>query len=120
MKKVFLLLFGLFLTSQFATAQSTVKIGLRVAPGISINRIEDAASSGRNIENDGAGLRFTAGPVFDFFFADQYAFSTGLWYTTRRVGLSNVPVVTRPGDPVPPGGVANGTYNLQYIQLPVS
>jgi hypothetical protein len=110
MKKIALLsLFCLISIAGF----SQVKLGLRVAPNISFNSVNSEGSF-NNIENDGSSLRFSAGPIADFFFAENYAFTTGLWYTVKRVGLS--------GSASDAGGApvnAKSLYNLQYLQLPV-
>ena len=92
-------------------AQSNVRVSLRLAPGLSLNRVNGSETTGTPIENDGAGGRFSAGTTIDFFFADQYAFSTGLWYTPRRIGLSQVPSS---------GTTISGIYGLQYLQLPAA
>src|SRR4028119_466682 len=86
MKKIALLALFFFL-SFTGFSQSPVKLGLRFAPNISFNSVN---SEGRlnNISNDGAAVRFSAGPIADFFFADNYAFSTGLWYTVKRAAIA--------------------------------
>lgn len=112
MKKTALLILALALS---VNGFAQIKIGLRLAPGIAFNGL---VSDGiyNDATNGGTGLRFSAGPTADFFFADNYAFSTGLWYTVKRSSL---------------GGLAqmgnNGTtedlrslYNLQYLQVPLT
>ncbi|SDK79218.1 Outer membrane protein beta-barrel domain-containing protein [Catalinimonas alkaloidigena] len=110
MKKVLFTFLALLLTCSLY-AQSNVKVSLRVAPGVSFNRVNASETANSPVENDGSGLRFSAGPVLDFFFADQYAFSTGLWFTPRRVGLSQVPSS---------GASLQAVYGLQYLQLPAA
>lgn len=110
MKKIALL--ALFVSLTF-TGFSQVKLGVRFAPNISFNSVNSEGSF-NNVTNDGSGLRFSAGPIADFFFADNYAFSTGLWYTVKRVGLTGFA-----GDgtmSVPPKSL----YNIQYLQVPIS
>jgi hypothetical protein len=106
MKKIALL--SLFCCLSLA-AFSQVKLGLRVAPNISFNSV-NSENSFNNVDNDGSALRFSAGPIADFFFADNYAFTTGLWYTVKRVGLSGN---------LADGSSARSSYNIQYLQLPI-
>lgn len=93
---------------------SQAKIGLRFAPTISFNSI-DGEGIYEDVENNGSSIRFSAGLVTDFFFADNYAFSTGAWYTIKRFSI---------GGSIPDGanGVrpANSNYNLQYLQIPAA
>jgi hypothetical protein len=112
MKKIALLsLFCLISIAGF----SQVKLGLRVAPNISFNSVNSEGSYG-NVSNDGSSLRFSAGPIADFFFADNYAITTGLWYTVKRVGLTGtVPANDNAGAQVS----AQSLYNIQYLQLPL-
>ncbi|MDO1446807.1 porin family protein [Rhodocytophaga aerolata] len=112
MKKIALLsLFCLISIAGF----SQVKLGLRVAPNISLNSVNSEGIY-NDLEKDGSSLRFSAGPIADFFFADNYAFTTGLWYTVKRVGLSGtVPANDDSGAQIS----AKSLYNIQYLQLPV-
>ncbi len=94
---------------------SQVKLGLRVAPNISLNSINSEGEF-NNVDKDGSAIRFSAGPIADFFFADNYAITTGLWYTVKRSALSgNAPG----GDATAPTMSARSLYNLQYLQLPL-
>lgn len=112
MKKIALL--SLFCLISIA-AFSQVKLGLRVAPNISFNSVNSEGNF-TNLDNDGTSLRFSAGPIADFFFADNYAFTTGLWYTVKRVGISGtVPANDESGAQV----AGQSLYNIQYLQLPV-
>jgi len=109
MKKILLLLF--VLSFSFASF-SQVRIGLRLAPGVSFNGVTDKnKGDSTQFSKNGAGFAFSAGVNLDFFFSDNYALMTGLWYSTKSAGLK----VTDP---------LFGTYtqkvNLQYVQLPVA
>ncbi len=110
-KSVILLSFALALS---LPAFSQTKLGLRLSPGLSFSRSEAANAS--NIENSNAALRFTFGPIADVFFRENYAFSTGLWFSTRRVGFQAASVTNNNTD------APSGDYyiNTQYLQLPVS
>ncbi len=113
MKKtaVLFLLLGLSL-SGFAQ----VKLGLRVAPSVTVNSVigdGDYENAGPN----GSSVRFSAGPIADFFFADNYAFSTGLWYTVKRASFQ-WPTRFRDANDNDLGNTV--VYNLQNIQIPVT
>jgi hypothetical protein len=110
MKKIALLFVFCLLS---LTGFSQAKLGLRVAPNISFNSVNSEGNF-NNIENDGSSLRFSAGPIADFFFADNYAFTTGLWYTVKRVGLSGS-LNDSQGQPFS----GKSLYNIQYLQLPL-
>ncbi len=106
MKKIALLFFVSFLSVQ---VYSQIKLGFKFSPAIAFNSVVTEGSYD-GVTPNGSGLRFSAGPVADFFFADNYAFHTGLWYTVKRTGIS---------------GTVNGNnlssvYNLQYLQIPVA
>ncbi len=116
MKKTAAVLFLLLGLSMSGFAQ--VKLGLRVAPGVAINSVigDDAFDSA---EPNGTSVRFSAGPVADFFFADNYAFSTGLWYTVKRASFR------MPGGLINPNNTSESfgnqtIYNLQMLQIPAT
>jgi hypothetical protein len=112
MKKSAVLFLAMFLSF---TGFAQVKLGLRLAPGLAVNSVigDDVFDAA---ETNGASVRFSAGPIADFFFADNYAISTGLWYTVKR-GSFRVP-----SGLLDETGTSLGnqtTYNLQMIQIPV-
>ncbi|WP_177199945.1 porin family protein [Flexibacter flexilis] len=109
MKKIVLMASLLMSLSYAASAQ--LKFGLRVAPNIAFNRVADKKSDdGVSYDNNGAGVRFSAGVVADYFFSERAAFSTGLWYTAKRAGIKASWA----------GGSTKVAYNNQFVQLPVS
>jgi len=113
MKKSAVLFLAMFLSF---TGFAQVKLGLRLTPGLAVNSVigDDTFDAA---ETNGASVRFSAGPIADFFFADNYAISTGLWYTVKR-GSFRVP-----GGLLDQNGTSLGnqtTYNLQMIQIPVT
>lgn len=90
-------------------AEAQSKIGIKLSPTLSSNRINydgnDAAFS-----SDGVGGRFVFGPIYDHFITDNYSLSTGLLYAPKRVGLE-----------IRQGGVSRTeSYRLQYLQVPVT
>lgn len=113
MKKNFLILFACMFFSFSASAQG-FKLGLRFAPNIAMNSVEDKLTDSVDFSNDGAAIRYSAGLIGDFFFAENYAFSTGFWYTVKRSGININRTDTRIG------GTHHVVSNLNYIQIPVS
>lgn len=104
MKKL-LFLFAFSLLSSHAFSQ--VKISLRVSPALAINRVTDAdGTDGTNVSKNGTPFAFIIGPSVDFYFTDNYAFSTGLSYQSTRIG----------------GKIGGYEFqrSLQYIQAPVT
>lgn len=90
---------------------SQVQIGFKVSPSISTNRV-DESTSGIDASSNGSGLRFTLGPVFDFMINqnENYFFSTGLWFSSRRVGvLLNADNQQQ-----------DAVYTLQYVVIPIT
>ena len=113
MKKILLLLAAL--TFSFAS-YSQVKIGLRVAPGLSLNSVSDKIGTDSLVfSKNGGGMSFSGGVNLDFFFSDNYALMTGLWYTSKSAKLKVV-------DSTDPSDIATTTQSvsLQYVQLPVA
>lgn len=107
MVKFFMLsLLILFLS---APSYGQVQIGFKLAPAISASRV-DGEDTG--ISKDGSGIRFTVGPVFDFMINknENYFFSTGIWFSTKRVGIQSAT----------DGDTESQSYNVQYIQLPMT
>ncbi|MDQ2769137.1 MAG: PorT family protein [Bacteroidota bacterium] len=74
MKKALLSLLALAATISTASAQ--VEIGLKISPAITSMRAESTSKYG--FASDGSKLGFSGGLVVDYFFGENYAFSTGL------------------------------------------
>jgi hypothetical protein len=108
-KTAFLLLLLTYAGLGFAQDRTT-KLGIRLAPAISTNGAESESSAGDAYSKSGSSVRLGGGLVADFFLTDNYAFSTGLWYTIKRSAfqrnLNNV--------------ADKSEYNLQYFQIPIS
>ena len=83
MKKLTLLM--LLLVAGFS-AMAQVEIGLMVSPTITGNRF--IAEDRYNFEKENSSLRLGVGVVADYFFAQNYAFSTGLVYRIKGSEIS--------------------------------
>jgi len=114
MKKLTLLL--LFLCAGY-TSMAQVEIGLMLSPTITGNRF--VAENKYNLEKESSGLHLGVGVIADYFFAQNYAFSTGLLfrgkgseitYTYSHDDGSGATVTTAGKDDIA----------LQYLELPVT
>lgn len=115
MKKLLLASLLFAVTTGAACAQ--VEIGLKISPAITSLRAE--STSKNSFASDGSQLGFSGGLVVDYFFGENYAFSTGLELagkggTIRYTDYQN-------------NGVGNGnafqnSYKMstQYLQIPLS
>lgn len=108
MRKNLLLIVFLF-TSSISFGQ--FKLGFQFSPTISTNRV-DSDSETVSFSTDGAGLRFTAGPIADFPITENYFVSTGILFVSKRAAFKAV----QQQDNL----TAKETYNLQYVQVPLS
>ena len=112
MKKTLLAIL-FFITHLISYGQ--VKIGLNFSPGIAFNRLNYERSPNDknwNFSSNGVGLRFIAGPAVSFYFSENYAFTTGLWYSLKRTAYTyNDTNTTAEVDKV---------YNLQYLLIPAT
>lgn len=102
----------------YARPTHLIEMGVRFAPGLNINTAEGSGAYA-GFQPNGTGVRISVGPTLDyFFFKDRYAFSSGLFYTIKRSGFQ------MPGNfgvaQTGSGPYKESTYNLQYLQLPVS
>ena len=114
MKKITLLM--LFLCLGF-TSMAQVEIGLQLSPTISGNRF--VAEDRYNFEKENSKLRLGVGVVVDYFFAQNYAFSTGLMY--RSKGSEITYNYTRElGDGSTERISGKDDISIQYIQLPLT
>ena len=110
MKKLLLALLVLAATISNASAQ--VEIGLKISPSITSLRAE--STSANSFKSDGSQLGFGGGLVVDYFFGENYAFSTGLLLTgkggtiTYNDVTNNVPLVVKQ------------KFTTQYLELPLT
>lgn len=86
-------------------ASAQVKLGLKLSPNLSWNRVDDPSDT---LENKGVALRSGGGVFMDFEFSDNYAFHTGVTYTTKAAGLKSTPLDT------------SIRVSLQYLEIPVA
>lgn len=91
-----------------SAAQAQVEIGLKISPNIGTNRVSSTRDF--KLTSDGARVHFGGGLVVDYFFGENYAFTTGLeligkggTIKTRVLGLADTTT----------------ELGLQYLQLPV-
>lgn len=95
----------------FNTIQAQVRIGLQLSPAFSINRVESESDS-IDLTPNGAGLKIGGGPVIDFLLRENYYFSTGLFYYTKRAGFTaELENQNREIEEV---------YHLQYLRIPLT
>jgi len=110
MKKLLLALLVLAATISNASAQ--VEIGLKISPSITSLRAE--STSANSFSSDGSQLGFGGGLVVDYFFGENYAFSTGLLLTGKGGTIAyndvtnNVPLVVKQ------------KFTTQYLELPLT
>ena len=112
MKKLFFALFAFAATIHTASAQ--VEIGLKVSPSITSLRAE--STSAQAFSSDGSKLSFGGGLVVDYFFGENYAFSTGLLLSGKGGTIKYIDA----------GGVSGQQFTatqkitMQYLELPAS
>lgn len=114
MKKLTLLF--LFLCAGFS-AMAQIEIGLMVSPAISGNRF--LAEDKYNLEKESSNLHLGVGVIADYFFAQNYAFSTGLLYHGKGSEISyNYSHDDGSGATITTAG--KDDIALQYLEIPVS
>lgn len=108
------LLFTLLALAGTSTAFAQVEIGLKVSPSITSLRTD--GPSGDKFENGDTKLSLGGGLLVDYFFGENYAFSTGLFLTGRggTFSYSDNSGGTGPGVP------ASQKLAIQYLELPVT
>ncbi|MCB2409501.1 porin family protein [Hymenobacter lucidus] len=115
MKK--LLLAMLTLGASAGTASAQVEIGLKLSPSITYLRAD--SPSALNFQNEKSKLSLGGGLVVDYFFGQNYAFSTGLWLTGKGGTISY-----RDRDPASvssdPSLTREQKIGLQYLEVPIS
>ncbi|MDX1628414.1 MAG: porin family protein [Fulvivirga sp.] len=105
--KIFLLATVVLITTP-TIAQ--LKLGLKVSPNLSVNRVETTSDS-VSVDGGGTAVRFAIGPIADYEIRENYFISSGLLFVSKRVGLSGG---TETAEFIP------ASYNLQYLQIPLT
>ncbi|MBR0572281.1 PorT family protein [Microvirga sp. STS03] len=98
-------------------ASAQIEIGLMVSPTISSNRF--IAEDKYNFEKENNNLRLGVGVIADYFFAQNYAFSTGLVYRSKGSEISyNYTRSESDGTTTTIAG--KDDIAVQYIELPLT
>lgn len=115
MKKVFLAL--VVLVAAVSTASAQVEIGLKVSPSITSLRAESTTKNA--FASDGSQLGFSGGLVVDYFFGENYAFSTGLELAGKG---GSVRYTDYYNNGVGIGNAFQTSYKMstQYLQVPLT
>ena len=108
---------SLLTISLFSNAQNTVKIGFRLAPSSNIATVNDEDGTPSDIKYTADGFTQKeqnvagAGASFyiDYYFSNNFAFSSGLWFTPKNFEIRNT------------DGNYSGVsrYNSTYLQIPI-
>ncbi|GAA4377978.1 porin family protein [Hymenobacter koreensis] len=114
MKKALFAL-ALLMAGAATTATAQVEIGLKVSPSITSLRVD--SPSGRAFASDGSKFGIGGGLVVDYFFGQNYAFSTGLMLTSKG-GTITYRDQTSPTNP--DEITRTQKIGLQYLEIPVS
>ncbi|WP_052732660.1 porin family protein [Hymenobacter terrenus] len=113
MKKT--LLFLPVLAATISTASAQVEIGLKVSPSITSLRAESPTD--RGFESDGSKFGFGGGLVIDYFFGENYAFSTGLLLTGKG---GTITYKDASAGIIPQPITVSQKISMQYLELPVT
>lgn len=113
-KLAFLLLF----LCSTSTAMAQMEIGLQFSPTITSNRF--IAEDRHGFENSNSALRVGVGVVGDYFFSNNYAFSTGLMYRSKGSKISYT-YLPQPIDEQPMQAVREtDELTVQYLEIPLT
>jgi hypothetical protein len=118
MQKITLWGLLVLLSSQVFAQSENLKLGFRVGTFVSTNGVEGTTRFA-NTQNNGAAIRLSVGPTADYFFAEKYALSTGLFYTVKRAGFF-VPKSFFDDTFPATGQSQEANYNVQYLQVPAT
>jgi hypothetical protein len=92
-------------------AMAQPSLSVKVFPSLSLNRLESESDT-LKFRNDGTGLRFGFGLIADLPLTENYYFSTGVSYISKKAGMKylNVNDISTTAE----------VTNLRYLQIPVS
>jgi hypothetical protein len=108
MKKLFLAL--LTAVAAAGTASAQVEIGLKLSPSVTSLRTDSPASLGFNSEKSKGTIG--GGVIVDYFFGENYAFSSGLLLTGKGGTISYLDPTTQKRQ--------EQKLGLQYLEVPVT
>jgi hypothetical protein len=118
MKKIFAigLIFILFSISVkvYSQAKFPMKLGLKVSPNIGW-----MVPGTKGYSSDGARIGTTIGFISDFYFAENYAFSTGLNFQFINGSLNYTDSLLIEGTNKLANGEVFRKYNLLYLEIPI-
>lgn len=109
MKKLLLALGFLFLSN---AAFAQWEIGIKLSPSIATNRV--TSPSGLNFEPLNAKTHFGGGVIADYFFGENYAFSTGIIYNAKGAGVSYRDITADPAVN------RSDEFAIQYLEIPIT
>ncbi|UOR04323.1 PorT family protein [Hymenobacter aerilatus] len=112
MKKLLLALGATLLTISAASAQ--VEIGLKISPSITSLRADSPrnGTGATGFKNEKSKLGFGGGVIIDYFFGQNYAFSSGLFLTGKGGTVSYYDTAL--------GRRQEQKIGVQYLEVPVS
>lgn len=110
-KNLFILAFCL-LSASATSSYAQFTLGFKVGLGIASNRV-DSKTNGLDFASDGSSARIIIGGIADIQFAEKYAFSTGILYTTKQAKFAVKPSIGV-------GPSLAESWGLQYIQIPLT
>ncbi len=116
MKKIFRILFVLFVSSQLTFAQATDPVfhfGLKVVPNLGWIKTDD-----KDIKSDGSKLGLNYGLVTEFRFAENYAFVTGIDVSYRNAKIKGSSTETDSTSTTT--SVVEQSLKIQYIEIPLT
>ena len=100
--------------STFSQSKSPVKLGLRVAPNIGW-----MIPGTKGYSSDGARMGAAIGFISDFYFAENYAFSTGFnfQYINGKLNYTDSLLIENSSKPV--NGDVHRKYHFLYMEIPM-
>lgn len=118
MKKLRTILFIMILIAIpfliFSQAKIPMKLGLKIAPNVGW-----MSPGTKGYSNDGARLGMTIGFVSDFYFTENYAFSTGFNFQFLNGKMSYSDSLLIEGNPKLQNGQVYRKYNFLYLEIPL-
>lgn len=107
MKRISLAVIFFLLTS---AAFAQIEIGIKLTPSIATNRVVAPKEFGFKALN--AKTHFGGGVIADYFFGENYAFSTGIIYNARGAGVSYTDQTTNQ--------TRSDEFSIQYLEIPIT